>query len=544
LLTDGAQKAAAMRKSHEQPNHAVRQPILTPQEFSKRRYEAEAEQKRRQELARKQKQLTEQQHKVCRLTLTFDVSDEMQQQQRQLSSNGQVPQNVQQQAQALAAAQQSRLQPPTQAPATPQASVAQPQTTPKFSVTGGLQNPNVAATLGFSSMGVSPQQAQQFAALKAAGKVPQNIDLAQFLLIQQQQAQRQMLAAQAAQSQAQAQNSGLGATHLSPNSNANGMQASQQHMLAAMQQQRAAMSNLAANNAMAGIMGSPSNGHGLGNGMGRMQINPSAAAAIMTLAQQFMNQNPHLSADQARAAAELRIKQSLQQSAAAAASGNIAMQGLASFANGTNSLSPQQQQALAQQHLGLNMAQQQQQGVAASNAQAQMMAFAANNGFAHPNQAAMHLSMAGMGGMNNGSGGSPTQMFRGVNLGSMGSIGLGSLGGVNLNGLSAPQQAQLLQSHQQQLQLQAQAQAQAQARLSSGSPGLMPARPESRAGTQTPSVGGGNTAVMMGRSGSVGGVSVGASPALGVARLAAGTSSKGGGSLVGSPVVGTPVMGK
>lgn len=269
--------------------------------------------------------------------------------------------------------------------------------------------------------GVSGLTAQQIQALQQSRLNPQTNpgDMARLAAIQQ---QRQMQFQQAQMSQ----NPGLAAAHLSPNAiqQQQQQQLQQQQMLAAFQR----ANNLGVNGVANGIS-NISNGSSLTG-----QLTNQQQAAYVQLQQHIHQQHPHLPQEQVRALAQERLKSQMRtamsQTALAAASGSAA----AGLPN----------QSLANQHLGLH---------GHSNAQ-MMAAFAAAQnslGTGSPGNSAAAMAAQGVVTANSlppsknltgpGLVNSPTQMYRNMNI-------------------HAAQQARL-----------------------SGSPGMIPAQLNSRAGT-------------------------------------------------------------
>jgi hypothetical protein len=334
--------------------------------------------------------------------------------------NGQVQvPGIQQQAQGLPTAngQPQAFRNPANPTAAPTSQAQISQAAAQVRVANGLQN----GAIGGALAGLTPQQIH---ALQQSGRLNAQASAANIAQLAHMQQQRAFQLQQAQLQQAQ-QNPSLAAAHLSPTAAQQHHQ--QQQLLAALQRQQALSVN--------GVNGvSATSNTSNGNGM-MGQLTNSQQQALLSLQQQIHNQHPHLPLEQVRALAQERFKAHIRnhvtQTALNAAAGNAA--------------TGVQNQALAQQHLGLH----------GHHNNAQMMAAfaAAQNSIgtvSSPSNSAAVLAAQNMVTSNglgakglNGTGvvHSPTQMYRNMNM-------------------HATQQARL-----------------------SGSPAMVPARPDSRAGT-------------------------------------------------------------
>jgi chromatin modification-related protein VID21 len=339
---------------------------------------------------------------------------------------GQLPLSQQQMAAAAAAATAAaqRRNAMGAAQNMPQQASA-PQVNQAARVQNAIQN---GVVNGMGMAGLS--QVQQLQALQnlqqQAGRMGQNsAEAAQLAALQQRQLQQM--------GQLPSQTANLVAAHLSP-SGGNMQNTHQQQILAAMQR-----ANFA-------------NANGLG-GMNAMGASPTSAATslnntVLSLMHRIQQSNPHLTADQIRRLATEQVRRQMNQNALAAASGASSVAGLAGL--------PSQQAALAQQHLGLH---------GQTNPQ-MLAAYAAH---AAQQQAAQQQAQnAGLGPMV-----SPAQglaaavMAQGQQMSSNAAAALTN-SPTQMYGRPMSAQAHVAAAHHQ--------------RLPSGSPGLVPARPDSRGG--------------------------------------------------------------
>jgi chromatin modification-related protein VID21 len=294
---------------------------------------------------------------------------------------------------------------------------------PQANQAARVQNPSQN---GMNIAGLTQaQQLQALQNLQQAGRMSQNTDAAQLAALQQRQLQQM--------GQLPSQTANLVAAHLSP-SGGNMQNTHQQQLLAAMQR-----ANFANANALAGM-----------NAMG---TSPTSAASnslnntILSFMHRIQQSNPHLTADQIRRLATEQVRRQMNQNALAAASGASSVAALAGL--------PSQQAALAQQHLGLH-----------GQANPQMLAAFA----AHAAQQQAH------------------QQVQNVGLGPMATPAQGLAAAVMAQGqqMSNANTNSPTQMYGRPMSVQAQQVAAAHQRMPSGSPGLVPARPESRGGAGTP----------------------------------------------------------